>query len=96
MSLLREIQDATVDGNTSLDVVLRKCMILASRLDHAPFKKWVEDELNGYSEEATLPDYRHIDGLTSMGTFAGPMGRVMNNVPPPTAPIPSEVRERSI
>src|SRR5438128_9857038 len=40
VSLLREIQEAAVDAKTPLAVVLRKCMILAARLGHEPFKKW--------------------------------------------------------
>src|SRR5712691_11341818 len=94
MSLLREIQDAAVDGNIPLAVVLRKCMILASRLDHQPFKKWVDDELNGYPPDSDLPQYRHIGGLTSIGSFEGPMGSSIKNMPLPMAPVPPELRDK--
>ena len=94
MSLLREIQDAAVDASTPLAVVLRKCMVLAARLGHEPFKKWVDEELNGYAPAAELPGYRRIDGLTSIGTFSGPFGRQMSNVPLPMAPIPAALRDQ--
>ncbi len=42
MTLLREIQDAATNENVSLAVVLRKCKILATRLKHEPFRKWVD------------------------------------------------------
>lgn len=93
MSLLREIQDAAVDASTPLADVLRKCMILAARLDHEPFKKWVDEELNGYPPDVDLPAYRCLDGLTSIGTFSGPFGRQMTNLPLPMAPVPAKVRE---
>jgi hypothetical protein len=94
MSLLREIQDAAVDGTTPLAVVLRKCMVLAARLGHEPFKKWVDEELNGYPPDADLPEYRRIDHLISIGSFAGPLGRQLKNVPLPLAPVPPHVRDR--
>jgi hypothetical protein len=94
MSLLREIQDAAVDVSTPLAVVLRKCMILAARLGHEPFKKWVDEELNGYLPDADLPAYRRIDGLTSIGSFAGPFGGQLRNVPLATAPIPAHLRDQ--
>ena len=69
-------------------------MVLAARLGHEPFKKWVDEELNGYPPDAELPGYRRIDGLTSIGTFSGPFGRQMSNVPLPMAPIPAALRDQ--
>jgi hypothetical protein len=34
MRLLREIQDAAVDGASDLESLLRKCRVLAARLKH--------------------------------------------------------------
>src|SRR5262245_59228575 len=94
MSLLREIQAAVMDSTTPLPAVLRKCMILAARLGHAPFKEWVEAELNGYAKNAELPAYRRARGISSIGSFGGPMGASMSNVPLPLAQIPADIRER--
>jgi hypothetical protein len=94
MSLLREIQDAAVDATTPLAVVLRKCMILAARLGHEPFKKWVDEELDGYPHDAELPAYRRIAGLMSVGNFAGPLGASLKNVPLRMAPVPAELRDK--
>jgi hypothetical protein len=95
MSLLREIQNAAVDpAATPLAVVLRKCMILASRLGHAPFKAWVDEELNGYARGADLPAYRRGGGVSSIGSFVGPFGASLSNVPLRLGPIPAELRER--
>jgi len=94
MSLLREIQKAAVDSSTPLPDVLRKCMVLAARLGHAPFKEWVEEELNGYPPGATLPAYRCIGGIISIGNFGGPLGAAINNVPIPIGPIPADLHDR--
>ncbi len=94
MSLLREIQDAAVDGTTPLAVVLRKCMVLAARLGHEPFKKWGDEELNGYPPDADLPEYRRIADLISIGSLAEPLGRQLKNAPLALAPVPPHVRDR--
>src|SRR5205809_1659478 len=94
VSLLREIEDAAIDANTSLAVVLRKCMVLAARLGHGPFKKWVDDELNGYAKDAELPPYRRIGGISSIGNFAGGLGAALKNIPLRLGPIPPELRGR--
>jgi hypothetical protein len=94
VSLLHEIQEAAIDANTSLAVVLRKCMVLAARLGHEPFKKWVDQELGGYPQAVDLPMYRRISGIASIGHFAGPLGAAMNNVPLRLAPIPADMRGR--
>ncbi len=94
MSLLRGIQDAAVDTTTPLAVVLRKCMILAARLGHEPFKKWIDEELNGYPLGADLPPYRRITGLTSIGEFSGGLGASMSRVPLPLEPIPAHLRKK--
>jgi hypothetical protein len=68
--------------------------VLATRLDHAPFEKWVSDELNGYPKGTPVPDYRRAGGISSIGSFAGPMGAQINNVPLALGHIPEDLRER--
>ena len=92
MSLLRDIQDATIDANVDISVVLRKCRVLAARLGYEPFKKWVDQELNGYQNKDTLPDYRILD-VYSKGDFVGPFGSGLKNADIPLACIPKKYRE---
>jgi hypothetical protein len=93
MSLLRDIQNAAIDANTPLAVVLRKCMVLAERLDNEAFKEWVNEELNGYAADAELPEYRRVRGIASIGNFAGPLGATMR-APLRLAPVPVHLRKR--
>lgn len=78
MSLLREIQDAAIDSNTELAVLLRKCKVLAARLGSPEFKQWVENELSGYENIDILPEYR-IMKVNSKGHFSGPFQSGLRN-----------------
>lgn len=92
MSLLRDIQNAAIDADVSIAVVLRKCKVLATRLAHEPFKNWVDQELDGYVSEAQVPDYRKVQ-VQSFGNFAGPFGSKATNIPIPPSSLPEEYRE---
>jgi AbiTii-like protein len=58
MTLLREIQNAAADPHVDISSLLRKAMILASRLHNPEFEAWVNQELNGYEDKRALPSYR--------------------------------------
>jgi hypothetical protein len=96
MGLLTDIQNAAVDSSTPITDLLRRCLILASKLKSEELRTWAEAELNGYPTGAEVPDYRVLATPHAVGTFFGP-GRVVQNVPIPifTAKgIPSELAER--
>ena len=88
MSLLRDIQNAAIDGNTDVIVLLRKCKVLAARLGNSDFKSWVEHELNGYPSKEELPKYRVLE-VQSHGNFSGPFGSGFKNIliPPRCLPV---------
>ena len=92
MSLLREIQESAVDASTDLAVVLRKSAVLAARLGHEPLKRWVNQELNGYSSADDLPDYRILP-VQSKGDFYGPSGSGYKNLPIPSSSLPPQYRD---
>jgi len=69
-----------VDGSSDLATVLRKCRVLAAKLKNNPFKEWVIQELDGYSNAANLPEYRIFHGQC-FGTFLGPAGSGAKSVP---------------
>jgi hypothetical protein len=92
MSLLREIQDAAIDSNTGLAVLLRKCKVLAARLGSSEFKQWVENELSGYDDIQSLPDYRILH-VNSKGHFSGPFQSGLRNADIPLLCMPKEYRE---
>jgi hypothetical protein len=91
VNLLREIQDAAVDGSADLETLLRKCRVLASRLKHEELKKWVAYELDGYPQDVPLPEFRICSGLC-FGHFFGRSGSRIENCPIPVSDIPERLR----
>jgi len=93
MSLLKEIQDAAVDAKTDVAQVLRKCRVLASRLQHDELKLWVQKELDGYANGEAVPDYR-VKQCHSKGHFVGVAGAQLNNAPIPTQNLPEALQRQ--
>lgn len=93
MSLLRDIQDAAINSDIDISTVLRKCKVLAVRLGNDNFKKWVDQELNGYNKIDDLPNYRILT-VQSKGHFSGYFGSALKNADIPSFCIPKEFRER--
>jgi len=60
MTLLRQIQEELASSDVDVVAVLRKCKILARRLHSDQFAQWVDWELNGYSKDADVPEYRTV------------------------------------
>ena len=92
MSLLRDIQEATIDTSVPLSTLLRKCKILASRLGSAEFNSWIDNELNGYSSREIVPEYRILP-VNSKGHFSGPYGSGMKYADIPLTTIPEKFRD---
>jgi hypothetical protein len=93
MSLLREIQAAACDPNVDVATLLRKCKILAVRLGNNDFKRWVDNELNGYAIADDLPEYRILH-VESYGHFSGPFGQSLSNAPIPPSCLPEKLRDK--
>jgi len=93
MSLLRDIQlDATGD-TVALPVLLRKCMILAKRLQHRPMALWVDHELNDYNKVEDLPPYRVFARAQVLGNFIGPFWAQFQKLPIPTMAVEEAHRD---
>ncbi|WP_372716167.1 hypothetical protein [Novipirellula sp.] len=93
MSLLRDIQNNAIDGSTDLSSLLRSCTVLGARLGNDDFRNWVSNELNGYQDAKSLPDYRVL-AVRSKGDFYGPFGSGLRNADIPPMSIPADFRDR--
>jgi hypothetical protein len=93
MGLLREIQDEVIDADRPLASVLRKARVLAAELDNEPLRQWASHELNGYPDEAALPPYRALRPVPVLGTFAGPFGQRVENMPIPPQAVDERLRD---
>jgi len=87
--LLDDIIDLAADNKQSITVLLRKCLVLATQLKNERLKSWANQELNGYSSEEGLPDYR-VTPAQAKGHFSGPFGSGWNYLPIPPAVLEKE------
>lgn len=91
MSLLHEIQNELARSDADVTAVLRKCKILAARLKSAEFARWVDQELEGYPDDQTLPDYRKIS-ITFFGSFANVAWK-LPRIAIPLSVVPKKYRD---
>jgi len=61
-ALVLQLQESALDSSTPVAEVLRKAKVVAAKLDLSDFKLWVERELDGYPDQADIPDYREASG----------------------------------
>ena len=92
MNLLEDIQNAATDSSSDVGALLRKCKILATRLENQQLEDWLIWESNGYREDIPVPDYR-IWHLEVKGYFSGPFNSGLRNAPIPTILLPENVRK---
>jgi hypothetical protein len=75
MSLIENIQAPAISESSDVSALLRKCKLLAARLDATDLARWVDHELNDDPNDAALPPYRIINGAKSYGHFVGQYSR---------------------
>ncbi len=61
-SIVIELQEMSSDENIPITGLIRKALIVASKLNLSDFKKWIEKEINGYEEVSEIPEYRNVTG----------------------------------
>jgi hypothetical protein len=58
-SIVLELQELAQDGSVPVDELLRRALVVATKLGVKDFRDWVNRELNGYSD-ADPPPYRRV------------------------------------
>jgi hypothetical protein len=61
-SLVLDLQRDALDTSVELLTLLRKSLVVARKLNIQEFQLWIQSELNGYSRESKLPQYRFVYG----------------------------------
>lgn len=62
-SLVLELQQDCLNEKISVTALLRKALVVATKLNIPEFKSWIDDELNGYKTKSQkLPGYRYLKG----------------------------------
>jgi hypothetical protein len=57
--LVLQLQQLAAENSTGITELLRKTLIVASKLDLRTLRQWVNKELNGYGADE-VPAYRHV------------------------------------
>jgi len=65
-SLVDELQRCAMDRSVSLPDLLRRALVTAKKLGLEEFEQWIAWEMDGYPEEAEIPEYRHVIGSVKM------------------------------
>ena len=92
-TLLHQIQMEAVDADHDLASLLRKCRILAQRLNNQDLKAWVINELDGYATKERLPDYRMLERPIMLGHYVGAFGYEVRNVQIPVSAVSEKYRQ---
>ena len=92
MALLQDIVAAATQEDCDVPSLLRKALVLASRLRNDELKTWVSHELNGYPDEELVPEFRRSD-VISYGFFADRLvGQATLQVP--VTVLPEQFRDK--
>ncbi|MBH1512932.1 MULTISPECIES: hypothetical protein [Stenotrophomonas] len=62
-SLVQEIQRDALDPKTGVSDLLRKALVVSTKLKISEDTAWIKAELSGYTDDAELPAYRDLRGL---------------------------------
>lgn len=60
MSIVLQLQSECLDKDKDLQSLLRKALLISSKLKLIDFKEWISNELKGYKENASVPEYRVV------------------------------------
>jgi hypothetical protein len=90
-SLVEQLQMDAVDRNVRTSDLLRKALLVASRLDIPGVPEWINKELSGYELKDDVPAYRRIHGRVMARTFYG-----WRPVQFPTNEVESKIAEQIV
>jgi hypothetical protein len=71
-SIVVELQQLASNQATDIGELLRKSLVVATKLNLVDFNEWIESELNGYTDPTRIPDYRILRGdLRAINPYVG-------------------------
>ncbi|PHV61591.1 hypothetical protein [Cyanobacterium aponinum] len=91
VNIIKQIQSDIINPQISLATIFLKAKALAHYLNNHELKKWVKNELDGYSNMDELPNYRIITTVL-LGTFFNGVYKHSNKILS-TIDIPEELRQ---
>jgi hypothetical protein len=77
--IVLQLQELASDSEHDIADLLRKALVVATKLQLRDFKEWVLSELNGYADLNLLPEYRRINGdLRAENPYNGLIPLIIN------------------
>lgn len=70
-TLLRSLREHMLDESAPLAGLLRKCLLLGAETGSDSLRLWARSELNGYPDDAKVPDYRTLDAPIFVDSISG-------------------------
>ena len=64
-SIVLELQKEAQGSNVSVSSLLRKALVVASKLKVKEFEEWINNELNGYGDTDKIPEHPYKRYCTS-------------------------------
>jgi len=61
-AIVVELQKEALDKNVQVSDLLRKALTVARKLKIGDIETWIQAELNGYSDDDEIPEYRIVTG----------------------------------
>lgn len=89
--IIKDLANGSVDTITAL----KRAKVLLSEFENEEIKNWINYELAGYPDEASIPDYRITRGNIVGSYFKGSMASHMTwtNVSIPLGKMPNDMQE---
>lgn len=88
-----KIKNLVVESKSNIADILRLCLILWSELKSSELTIWAKSELNWYSDESTVPDYRILWVQWIKWHFFWAFNREIKNWDIPFSAIPERYRD---
>lgn len=90
--IIKDLANGVVDTHTAL----KRTKVLLQELDNAELLQWINCEIEGYPDEAVVPEYRKICGQLYGYYFKGSMisNTKYNHVPIPLGNLPDTMKNQ--
>ncbi|MEB9549022.1 hypothetical protein P4J60_02045 [Bacillus cereus] len=61
-AIVHELQREAQKSNNDISALLRKAYVVARKLNIVEFKEWIDNEIHGYKDYDSVPEYRRVHG----------------------------------
>jgi hypothetical protein len=88
--LLSQLEIDLIGDQPTADI-FRKLIVLGGRAESIELRNWASQELRGYADDSSLPEYRKVQAIIQMDSLVGSMQVSRQTIGPEA--FPKEIRE---